>query len=254
MGNLINTIKRFFTNKNTVTIVGVLAGVVVLWVAYTMRVNKATNPIKIPYAKEEITAASEITEDLIGYIEVNDKFLANSDVYQNVSELIGKYVNSGTSIPSGGLFYKSQIVEKSALNNTIFDNMEDGYMPFVLKVDNHSTYGNAIFPGDKIDLFMKATDENGKLVYGKFVESITVLAVRDSTGKNVFDTNPPRTPAELVFSVDEDMGELLQATNWISGITLVPVPRNEKYSETDGTVKTYEYFKNLIEANMGTIG
>ena len=46
MGSLLNTIKRFLGNKNTVTILGVVAGVIVLWAFYSYRVNQATTPIK----------------------------------------------------------------------------------------------------------------------------------------------------------------------------------------------------------------
>ena len=34
----------------------------------------------------------------------------------------------------------------------------------------------------------------------------------------------------------------------LPGVTLVPVPRNKAYSDKEGELKTYEYFKNLIEA------
>ena len=248
MGNLINTIKKFTGNKNTVTILGVLAGVIVLWGFYSYRVNKATNPIKVPYAKEDLSATSEITQDVIGYVEVNSKFLSTVSIIQNANELIGKYVTTGTSIPQGGLFYRSQIVERNALPNTMFDNIEDGHAAFVLEVNNHTTYGNAIYPGNKIDLYIKATNDDNKLVFGKFVESITVLGVRDSSGKNVFDTNPPRTPAELVFSVDEEMFLLLQKASYLPGIFIVPVPRNKRYTYEGAEVKTYAYFKNMIEA------
>ncbi len=253
MGNIINAIKKFISNKNTVTILGVLAGIVVLWGFYSYRVNKATTPIKVPYAKEVISAASEITQDVIGYAEINSKFLSTADIIQNANELIGKYVTTGTSIPKGGLFYREQVVEKGDLPNTFISNIEDGNTAFSLEVNNHTTYGNAIYPGDKIDLYMEANDESGKLVYGKFIESITVLAVRDSTGRNVFDTNPPRTPSELAFSVDNDMYTLLYKASRLSGVKIVPVPRNENYTTEGGSVKTYEYFKNLIEARTGVV-
>lgn len=253
MGNLINTIKKFVGNKNTVTILGVLAGVIVLWGFYSWRVNRATNPVKVPYAKEAISATNEITQDVIGYVEVNNKFLSTVNIIQNANELVGKYVTTGTSIPQGGLFYRSQVVDKGSLPNTFIEDIEDGYQPYSLEVNNHSTFGNAIYPGDKIDLYMKATDEDNKLVYGLFVQSITVLAVRDSTGRDVFDTNPPRTPAELVFSVDNDMGELLRKASYLPGITLVPIPRNKNYTQEGAAVKTYDYFKNLIEAQTGVV-
>lgn len=253
MGNLVNTIKKFIGNKNTVTIFGVLAGVIVLWAFYTYRVNQATTPVKVPYAKEVINATEEITEDKIGYIEVNSKLLRTADIIQSSGALIGYYVTTGTSIPAGGLFYKKQVVAKSALPNTIFDDIPDGYTIYGLSVNNHTTYGNSIYPGDKIDLYLKATDDNNRIMFGKFIESIEVLGVRDASGKNVFDTTTTRTPAELMFAVKDDMYELLMKAGYISGITIVPVPRNKKYTSEGGEVKTYEYLEQFILAKTATI-
>jgi len=246
MGNLINTIKRFIGNKNTVTILGVVAGVLVLWGFYSYRVSEATTPIKVPYAKEMIEAAEQITDENIGYTEINSKFLRSADIITNKNELINKYVTTGTSIPAGGLFYKSQVVEKSALPNTIYDDIPDGYTVYGLAVNNHTTYGNSIYPGDNIDLYIKATDENNKIMFGLFIEKITVLGVRDSSGKDVFGSSNTGNPAELLFSVQNDMYELLMNAGYISGITIVPVPRNRNYSVGGGTPKTYEFFKDYI--------
>lgn len=252
MGNLINTLKRFVSNKNTVTILGVLAGVIVLWAFYNHRVNQAVTLTKVPYAKTAISATEQITEDNIAYVEVNSKLLKTADIIRNKNELVGKYVTTGTSIPAGGLFYSKQVVNKSELPNTDFDKIEKDYTIYVLSVNNHTTYGNSIYPGDIIDLYLKATDDNNKVMFGKFIENITVLNVKDSSGKAVFDTNPPRTPAELLFAVPNDMYELLMKAGYISGITIIPVPRNQNLIEP-GEVKTYDYLKNFILSKTSTI-
>lgn len=253
MGNLINTIKKFLSNKNTVTILGILAGIIVLWGFYSYRVKEATSPVKVPYAKVVLNATDEITEDDIGYTEVTSKFLKNAEIIKSSKDLIGKYVTIGTSIPEGGLFYSSQVVDKGSLPSSIFDDMEDGFLPFTLNVNITSTYGNKIYPGTKIDLWLKATDDNNKPLYGKFIESITVLAVLDSAGNNAFELGQSKTPAVLVFSVDEKMYQLLMKATYLSGVSLVPVPHNRNYSEAGGEVKTYEYLRNFIEAKTATI-
>ena len=61
MGNFSNGIKKFLSNKNTVTVVGAVVAVVVLYIAYSMRVNAAINPISVPYAKEQINPGTQIT-------------------------------------------------------------------------------------------------------------------------------------------------------------------------------------------------
>ena len=253
MGNLINTIKKFVANKNTVTILGVVAGIIVLWFFYSYRVKQATTPIKVPYAKVAIGATEEIKEDMIGYTEVNSKLLSVANVARNKNELVGKYVTTGTSIPAGGLFYKNQIVNRSELPNAVYDDIEDGFTVYSLSVNNHTTFGNSMYPGDKIDLYLKATDESNKVLFGKFIESITVLAVRDGSGKDVFGADVTRQPAELLFAVENSMYELLMKAGYISGITLVPVPRNKSYSEQGGEVKTQEYLKDFILAKSAVI-
>ena len=254
MGNIFTTLKNFVKNKNTVTIFGVLAGIVVLYVGYSIRVKEATTPIRIPVAAKELSAQSEIKQDDIQYIEINSKFLSKVDAFTKSNEIIGNYVNIGTSIPKGGLFYKSQVVTKSELPKTLFDNIETGHTLYGLAVNNHTTYGNKIYPGTKIDLYLKATD-NGKVVFGKLIESIEVLAVVDSNGNDVFSSTNPGTPAELLFSVSDEYFSLLSRAEYISGITIIPVPRNSAYSSGDTKENiSGEDLKNLIDAKSGLIG
>jgi Flp pilus assembly protein CpaB len=254
MGNFSSGLKRFFANKNTVTILGVIVGVIVIWGFYNYRVKKATNPVTVPYAKQEITATTEITSDMIGYTEVNSKFLKTASVYQSNSGLIGKYVTTGTSIPAGGLFYKAQVVEKDDLPNSIFDNIPACYTIYSLGVTNHSTYANSIYPGTRIDLYMKAKDDTGKIMYGKIIQSIEVLAVRDSSGKNVFDQNPNTTPAELLFAVPNEMYTFLMRAGYLTDVTILPVPRNKAYTEEAGSTEySSDILKNYVLAKTATI-
>ena len=251
MGNIFSTLGKFFKNKNTVTILGVLAGIAILWFGYSYRVKQATTPIRIPVAKKELSAQSEITQDDIMYIEINSKFLQKVDVLRNQNDIIGNYVNIGTSIPEGGLFYKSQVVTKSQLPKTLFDNIENGHTLYGLAVNNHTTYGNKIYPGTRIDLFMKATDSNNRILFGKFIERIEVLAVVDSNGNDVFSSTNPGAPAELLFSVPDELYSLLKKAEYISSISIIPVPRNSDYSSTDSDYVTIEDLKNFIESKSG---
>lgn len=254
MGNIGETIKRFFTNRNTITILGVIIGVIVLWGFYNWRVKQATNPIQVPYAKQTITATTEISEDMIGYIEVNSKFLNNAKIITNAGQLIGKYITTGTSIPEGGLFYQDQVVEKDSLPNTVFENIPAGYTIFSLSVDLHSTYANSIYPGTRIDIYMKAPDDSGKIMYGMLINSIEVLAVRDSNGSNVFDQSPPSSPSELLFAVPDEMYKLLTRATYLSSVELVPVPRNKTYTAEAGETRYgSNELKNYIESKTISI-
>ncbi len=252
MGNFLNTLKRFFANKNTVTILGVLAGVVVLFGFYQYRVKSATTPIKVPYAKRAFSATEEITAEDIGTIEINSKFVNKTNIITKISDLKGKYVTVGTSIPAGGLFYEEQVVTKDKIPNSFYANIPDKHTPYALSVNIHTTFGNSILPGDHIDLWLRATDDNGQIIFGKFIEQMPVLAVKDSAGNDVFGSNVTRTPAELIFAVHDDTYTLLRAAEYISGVTVVVVPRNKNYTDEGGELKTYEYLKNFLLSHMSS--
>lgn len=253
MGNLVNVIKKFLANKNTVTILGVVAGIIVLWGFYTYRVNEATKPTKVPCAKEAIDATEAILPENIDYVEVSSAFLKKSNIITDANQLTDHYVATGTSIPAGGVFYTEQVVEKEDLPNTLFEGLEKGYTAYSLAVDNHSTFGNSIYPGDKIDLYMKASDEDGKLIYGELIQSITVLGVRDSSGKDVFKLGSTASPSELIFGVKDDMYLLLKKAEFLSGISLIPVIRGGEYTEAGADVKTQEYLKAFILSQTSVI-
>lgn len=248
MGNLLTTLKRFFTNKNTVTILGVLAGIVVLWFFYNYRVNQAINPQTVPIATRNILAREEITKDDITYVEVNSELLKKAKVITNANMLIGYYVNVGTSVPEGGMFYTSQVVEKKELPDSITDEIPEGYTLYQLKVDNNKTFANSIYPGNRIDLYLKAS-QDGKIIFGCFIKSIEVLAVRDSAGQDVFDSSSNRTPAWLLFAVPNDMHQLLKSTDYISGMELLPIPRNRTYTAEAGeTEYDSDYLISLVQS------
>lgn len=258
MGNVLTTVKRFLANKNTVTILGVLLAILVLYIGYNYRVKQATTPVTVPYAKEELSSRTLITSDMIGYMEVSSSVVKNSaNLITNASELINNYVSFGTTIPANSMFYKSQILKSNEMPDSAFADIPDGYTIYSLNVDLHTTYGNSIYPDNYIDLYFKGVDDTGLVMYGKFIESIKVLAVKDSQGNHVFETTiESRTPSELLFAVPNDMYELLMKAGYISGssIEIVPVPRNASYSANPGeTNVSSDYIRSFILAKSATI-
>ena len=235
MNNVIVSIKRFLGNKNTVTILGVLAGIVVLYIGYNWRVKQAVEPVSIPYAKQEIAANTKITKEMIGTIKVSKSFVdTNPELVTASNKIIGKYVSYDTKIPEGSLFYSSELMEEQEMPNYITKDLEKCHTIYVLSVDLHSTYGNAIMPGDYIDLFITAKSDEGKVIVAKLIESIKVRDVRDNKGKSVFSSmSTTQVPAELVFSVPNDMFLLLTRADNVktNSIKIFPVPRNQEYTE-----------------------
>lgn len=253
MNKVVIRLKRFLQNKNTVTILSTLAIIAVILIGYNLRVKQATNPVRVPYAKVEIQPRTIVSESMIGYMDVPAKMVGNN-VLRNSSLVIGKYSNYNTVIPQGSLFYNSVLVDWADMPDSAFANIPDGYTVVSLGVNYDTTFGNSIYPGNYIDLYFRS-NESGLVLFGKFIESIKVLAVKDSSGKNVFENSINLgTPAALLFAVPEDLHLLLRKATYI-GAEIVPVPRNASYcaDEDCDTEVSSEYIREFVVAKTVVI-
>lgn len=238
MANLIIGLKKFLQNKNIVTIVGIVLSILILYFAYTMRVRSAINPVTIPYAKVQITSSTQITKSMIGTRQVPPSML-EGEVITNVGEVIDKYVAIDTVIPEGSLFYKKAVVEREQLPDDIILDYPEGYQLFYKEVDITSTYGNSIIPGNYVNIRLTATDPTTKkIVTGNLISNVRVLAVKDATGRAVFQNiDEKRVPAMVIFALPEEYFKMLMAAERMTmyNVNIEVVPTNDNLSdETEG--------------------
>lgn len=254
MGNFGVAFKRFIKNKNTITILGVILIVAIIWIGYSWRIDSQTNPVRVPYATQDIQPRTRITAEMIGYMEVPSSMVQENTV-TTINQIEGKYANYNTVIPEGSMFYKSTLVDFEDMPDSAFSDIPDGYTVVSLPVNNDSTYGNSIYPGNYIDLYFKSTSDDGRLLLGKLIESIEVLDVRDASGQHVFEnTAENRVPAYLLFAVPEEMHLLLRKALYITGTEVIPVPRNAEYTQNPSeTVVSSNYIENFILSKTVTI-
>ncbi|MDD4831990.1 MAG: hypothetical protein PHR09_03990, partial [Bacilli bacterium] len=262
MGNLGFKLKKFFQNKNTVTILGVVLGVLIIFFGYNYRVNQAIQPVDIPYAKVSIQPRTRITEDMIGIAQVPPA-MVKGKVIKNPNLIVGKWSNYNAYIPFGSMFYEDNIITESRLPDSAFINIRDGFTAFNLPVDVDLTYGNSMFPDNFIDIYLKALDPDGKVIYGKLVENVKILAVKDNSGEHVFENSEQtRRPSILLFAVPEDIHLLLRKALYLQNVRtiaaeLVPVPTTQSYKsgnkENLTPIISNQELKLFLEINTGLI-
>ncbi len=257
MGNNLTGLKKFITNKNTITFLCIILGVIVLYAGYDIRVKKATDPVRIPYAKKEITKKTKITADLIGYTSVPRSLVKTSKtILTNQSDIVDKYASYATNIPQNSYFYSDVVMKEEQMPDYAFMNMKDGYTVYSLKVNMNSTYANKIFPNTYIDLYAKATDkETGKIMFACLIESIKVKAVKDTNGRALLENGINNgTPSAMLFEVPDDLFDLLKKSEFATDVEIVPVPRNQAYTAQQGeTSVDNETIKEHILSNCVTI-
>ncbi len=253
MNNFVIAIRRFFQNKNTVTVIGVILILVVLFVGYKIQINKAVEPVSgIPVATQTIQPRTLIENDMVSTIQVAPIVLSDN-VIRSKAAVVGKYTAVNTVVPEGSMFYKNTVVTKDELPDAAFVDIEKGQIPYNFPVTMASTYGNSIYPGNYIDIYMKSMNENGELMVGRLIENVKVLAVKDSQGKNVFENSEEtRVPAYIIFGLDYELNILLRKASYMDEfqVELFPVPHGTQVKTGDGeTIVSSQTLKDFINAN-----
>lgn len=253
MNNLSNSVKNFLGNKNTVTIIGVVVCIIILYVAYNYRINQQVKLVTVPYANQEIPPKTLITEDMVSKMEVPIAFLRNSEdskYYENIDNIVGKYSNINATIPAGSIFYDTLLVSAEDLPDAIFKDIKKGYVVTQFNVDLESMYGGSIMPGNIIDIYLRALNDEGKAIFGKFFENIEVLAVKNSSGKDAFSSSEDSVPAYMYVALPEEYFILVGKVNKITtnAMQFMMVPNKVKYADKDSTAVelSSEDLQNLI--------
>ena len=250
-------LNKFLRNKNTVTILGIILIVFLLFIGFNVTINQTVNPVSIPVAKVKIPAQTKITGDMLQVKKIS-KVGLTENVIRNASLIVGKYTNINVTIPVGSMIYTDWIVDEDSIPGNWIDKIDisKGEEAYYYKVDMVSTFGNSILPDSHIDIYMSATDANGNIMYGKLFSSIKVLAVHDGSGHNVFaDPANVGTPSYLAFGLSRDNYKLLKRAEYLKGqgIDLVIEPKGQKYVSKAGTLVSSNTLQDYINNATSTV-
>lgn len=257
MNNFGIAFKKFITNKNTVTIIGIIVILILLYIGYDRTVKKSVDPINVPVANKRLTSEHEITNDDIAYKKVS-RVVVGDNVITSAAMIIGKYTNINVTIPEGSMFYSEWLVDKENLPGKWIENVDfaDGEEAYYFNTDTVKTLGNSVLPNSYIDIYMKVQDENGNLMFGKLLENIKVLVVHDGNGQNVFaDSSSIGNPSYLGFALSHDFYILLNKAERL-GLELVLAPQGvtpQIVNDENTILVGSETLRDYIDANTASL-
>ena len=254
MNNFVIGFKRFITNKNVVTIILVLVILVVLYFGYSSSIKKQTNPVNMPVAARKINPQTQITNEDVTFVQVANSMIGDGAI-QGTGEIIGKYTNVNVTIPEGSMFYRDWLANAEDVPGNWIEQLDyqAGELGYYMSVDINTTLGNSVLPNTYIDMYMKAEDENGTIMFGKLMKNVKVLVVHDGNGENVFNnTEEAATPAKIGFAVNQDMYILLKKAEYLN-IELVLAPRGSTVPTEDYVIVTSATLRDYIDAQTITV-
>lgn len=242
-----NNLKRIVTSKNFITIVLLLVGLIILYIGYDATIKKETDPVRVPVATRTINPTEQITEKDITWKTVPSAAISNNVLLEDIF-IKGNYANINVTIPEGSMFYEEWVIGKNDLPGKWVELVEKGEVAYYFPVSITSTLGNSILPDTYIDVYLKIDDENGTVMFGKFLDNIKVLAVHDSNGKNVFgNAEEIGNPSYIGFGVTNELYLLLRKAEYL-GLEFIISPRGQTPPTYNYIVVKSETLKEYIES------
>ena len=111
-------------------------------------------------------------------------------------------------------------------------------------------------PDSYIDIYLKATETNKvtsekEVIYGKFIENIKVLAVKDANGNDVFaNSEDKKSPAMMLFGLQPSINILLNKASYLTqyAVEIVPVPHGADAQIVGDKKVSSEYLREFISS------
>ena len=253
MENFLASAQRIMRNKNFVTIAGIIIVLILLYWGYSTQINNAVQPISVPVATSTIQPRTEITSNMVEMVQMPKIVADKQNVIKSRDYVVGKYSNINTVIPAHSMFYTDSVIDKEKLPDAAFVKVKKGEIVYNFRVNIESTFGNAIMPGNKIDIYMKTGNgSKEKIMIGKLVENIEVLAVKDSSGRDVFEnTSETRTPSMMIFGLPTKVYYILKKAAYLNslGVELYPIPHGGTIDTSGATEVSTQQLVDYIEAH-----
>ena len=248
---------RFFINKKTIVLLGVIAGIAVIVGGYYYRTQILTGPVEVLIAKDTIKGETQIDVNMFIRIKMNSADLkaltkaaggSESMIYKasEANSLIGKYVKISATIPKNGLFYKDIIVSEEEMPNYIWHEIEDDQTIFKMDVTALDADYNSIKPGQNVAIYSKYVDAVGTLIQECYIGSAKVYSVRDKSLNDISDKKYSGAAETMYFVVSNHYYQYLTLGPDM-GVTFYPVPiGNMKEGTTCDGRLTDEFIKSKI--------
>ena len=260
MGNILNTLKGMLSNKNTITILGVLLGVVAIYFVYDNRVKSTATEITVYYVKSDVPANTQLKKENIGTVSINSSLaITYKGLVTNDGQIMDSkgqyyYTKFDHTLSNGQLLSTEDLVAPDEKLPSKLYNLDPEMKQFEIPVDVDLTQGNSIAPGNSIDLWVKGKEQSGSVIFTKFIENLEVLDVIDGNWMTTAG-NVGSTPKYLITTVDKDTWLLLEKSTLLTNfkLELVPVVRDKAYDPKTPTLIVSEKIRNIIEANTSYI-
>lgn len=205
-------------NKKLIAGLSIVLIILVNICLFKVILDKTIDLVEVPISKEEIKPRTQITSNMIEFIEVPSIYVSD-DVLILKEDILDKYTEIEGIIPKGSLFYKTMLYEETELPDYPALKLKENQNVFTLSTDLLKSSGNSFVSNQSVDLHVTIEKKKENPVTDLLLSSVRVLNVIDRKGNDMKDSES-NIPYLINLAVDNEYIGLLKMASEVGVIDL----------------------------------
>lgn len=205
-------------NKKLIAGLSIVLIILVNICLFKVILDKTIDLVEVPISKEEIKPRTQITSNMIEFIEVPSIYVSD-DVLILKEDILDKYTEIEGIIPKGSLFYKTMLYEEAELPDYPALKLKENQNVFTLSTDLLKSSGNSFVSNQSVDLHVTIEKKKENPVTDLLLSSVRVLNVIDRKGNDMKDSES-NIPYLINLAVDNEYIGLLKMASEVGVIDL----------------------------------
>lgn len=210
-----------------------IAVVIINFLVFNIALKKEINLIELPVVNTTIYPRSKISEEDISFIEVPKSFI-NENMYSDKDEIIGKYSDIQTHLPTSSPFYKEVLFDEKDLPDYPSILLNDDQVVYTINSDLVKLSGNSIVMNQKVDIYTTLVRRNEKPIVDLLVSQVRVIGVKDKAGLDVTHPESSKVPHIVLLALNKDIMPIVRSCDEIAELELYAY----SISERDNTLES----------------
>lgn len=204
-----------------------IAVVIINFLVFNIALKKEINLIELPVVNTTIYPRSKISEEDISFIEVPKSFI-NENMYSDKDEIIGKYSDIQTHLPTSSPFYKEVLFDEKDLPDYPSILLNDDQVVYTINSDLVKLSGNSIVMNQKVDIYTTLVRRNEKPIVDLLVSQVRVIGVKDKAGLDVTHPESNKVPHIVLLALNKDIMPIVRSCDEIAELELYAYSISER--------------------------
>lgn len=193
-------------------------------------------------AKNSINQRELIKESDLKIIKV-PKAYVDENVFNEIEDIVGKYVKQNAKVAKGSLFYKELLDEKSNIKDNLHLDLKDDEVTYDLYTRDIKVNPAYLLKDMYVDLYL--TINRKEVLSDLLISNVRILNLYDLNNKEIKDYDKEATLQTISIAVKKEMVPFLNKAITLGEINLVVGA--DLYQEEESTLNTnssvYNYLK-----------